>query len=229
MNFQINPFNSELSFKFYLEKFKEFNELDFLMKFYIEGILKQRIYQRPSKGPYGEKGKDIVVIEDETTLEFCSYVIKCGTLHGNLDGKYGIINQMRDALNIELEEEIYKNKKRTVVVIHNGEEGYRGAIKKFEDNRMELQNHFDRRLLSRDIERWDISTLCQRLYPCKDKLLKLESFNNRLNRLFNAENAIRNFLKDAGNFSIDKSSSGIEKVISHINELKDIEKKWGKF
>lgn len=227
----INPFNSEASFRFYLSKLKEFNDLDYLIKFYVENILGHRIYQRPSKGPYGEKGKDIVAIENESTLEYCSYIIKCGTLHKNLDGQFGIINQMEEAISIELEEEKYKRRKRTVIVIHNGEEGYRGAIKKFEDNRLLTQSNIENDLLLRDIERWDISVLCQKLFPHIDKLIEIENIANGLNRQFAAIELVRHFSNESNKLNLDENNNiPLNNIVKNtLNKIKDIEDKYGRF
>lgn len=228
MSFQIDPFASEAGFRFYLEKLKEFGELDYLIKFYIENIENKRIYQRPSKGPYGEKGKDIVSIEDENTLDYCSYIIKCGTLQDNLDGDYGIIKQIDDALNIDLEENMYKNKRRTAIVIYNGEEKYRGAINKFEENRVKIQNKLDSRLLLRDIERWDISVLSKKLFSHIDKIREISELKNRINRLFESESIVKD-LRDKSQ-EIDLGTTPTDKLIDRvINRIENSESKWGKF
>ena len=227
----INPFSSEASFRFHLTKLKEFDDLDFLIKVYVEDILGHRIYQRPSKGPYGEKGKDIVAIENESTLEYCSYIIKCGTLQNNLDGQFGIINQMDEAMNIDLEEERYKQKKRTAIIIHNGEEGYRGAIKKFEDNRLLTQSSIASDLLLRDIERWDIGILCKKIYPHKDKLMEIEEVANGISRQLVAVEMITQLSRDSDKLNIDENNSVF---VDHffkntLNKIKDTEKKYGRF
>lgn len=228
MSFQIDPFASEAGFRFYLEKLKEFGELDYLIKFYVENIENKRIYQRPSKGPYGEKGKDIVSIEDENTLDYCSYIIKCGTLQDNLDGDYGVIKQIDDALNIDLEENMYKNKRRTAIVIYNGEEKYRGAINKFEENRVKIQNKLDSRLLLRDIERWDISVLSKKLFSHIDKIREISELQNRINRLFESESIVKD-LRDESQ-EIDLGTTPTDKLIDRvINRIENSESKWGKF
>ena len=75
----IDPWASKENLRWFLYRLKEDQELDALMKDYIN-ILGHKIVMSPSKGPYGEKGKDIVAIENENTGAYCSYVIKRGTL-----------------------------------------------------------------------------------------------------------------------------------------------------
>jgi len=228
MSYQIDPFASEAGFRFYLQKLKEFGELDYLIKFYIENIENKRVYQRPSKGPYGEKGKDIVSIENEITLDYCSYIIKCGTLHDNLDGDYGIIKQIDDSINIDLEESIYKNKRRTAIVIYNGEEKYRGAINKFEENRIKIQSKLDPRLLLRDIERWDISVLSKKLFSHIEKIREINELQNRMNRLFDSESIVKELMEETQ--KIELGAAPTDKLIDRvINKIKNSESKWGKF
>ncbi len=129
---------------------------------------------KPSKGRYGEQGKDVVALENETTGDYCSYVIKSGNLKEHLDGKYGILKQMKDALFIDLEYEECKSKKRTVTVVHNGDEGNRSAINTFEVKRVEFENVIDESILLRPIERWDIDILCDKLFPNWEILEKNE-------------------------------------------------------
>jgi hypothetical protein len=159
----INIWASKHNLSFFLLRIKEYKQLDEYVKLYLK-FLGHRIIRSPSKGPYGEQGKDIVAEEDEGTRAYCSYVVKAGALHGNLYGKFGILKQMRDALLIPLEESQYRNSPRTVVVIYNEYEGYRGAIKVFEQEKKKIQKELGKHLLLREIQRWDIEELTNRFF-----------------------------------------------------------------
>ena len=164
----INPWQSKFNLKTFLSFVKEDGFLDSLVKDYVGCILRHQIINSPSKGPYGEQGKDIVAIEDSLKGNYCSYVVKKGTLQENLNGKYGILKQMREALLIDLDYSQYRKKRRTVIIVHNGEEGYRGAINTFEKERTQIENQIDANLLLRPIERWDIEVLTNKLFPYGD-------------------------------------------------------------
>lgn len=122
----IDPWASKDGLRFFLLKLKEDQELDALIKIYVRDILGHKIVMSPSKGRFGEKGKDLVAIEDESKGGYCSYIVKRGTLQKHLHGPFGVLKQMRDALLIDLEIERYKAKPRTAVIVHNGDEGSRG-------------------------------------------------------------------------------------------------------
>ncbi|MHB8337650.1 MAG: hypothetical protein ACYC49_09380 [Ignavibacteriaceae bacterium] len=94
--------STESSLRHFLQKLGEFGELDKYILLFIQDGLKQRIIRRPSKAPYGEHGKDITAVENEIDKTFCSYVLKEGNLENHLDGQFGIINQMEEAMSIEL-------------------------------------------------------------------------------------------------------------------------------
>ena len=155
---------SKESFRWLLQKLKEDRELDALTEDYIAIGLKHRIIMSPSKGPYGERGKDIVAVENEETGDYCSYIIKRGDLNQNLDGAFGILKQMEQAMIDNLEIERYRGKSRTVVVVHNGKEGYRGAIDRFERSCRSIENKINSILLLRPIERWDIEVLTNKFF-----------------------------------------------------------------
>lgn len=161
----LDPWMSRDKLKWFLLKLKEDQELDALIKDYISNILGHRIVMSPSKGPYGEKGKDIVAIENESTGAYCSYVVKQGNLQKNWKGTYGILQQMRNAMMSDLEIEKYRGKQRAVVIVHNGDEGYRGAIYTFEAEKKKIEDEVDKSLISRPIERWDIEEITDRLFP----------------------------------------------------------------
>jgi hypothetical protein len=169
----VNPWISKDNLRYFLLKFKEDKELDDYVRMYLQ-FLDYRIIRSPSKGPYGEQGKDLVAIEDEVRKTYCSYVIKAGTLQENLDGNFGILKQMRDALLIPLEEIEYNDSRRTVVVVHNGYEGYRGAINVFERVKEEIQKQLGGNLLLRKIQRWDIEELTNRFFKKRKDFEKAE-------------------------------------------------------
>lgn len=160
----IDPWASKPSLRFFLLKLKEDGELDALIKEYVRSILGHTIVMSPSKGRYGEKGKDVVAIEDETTGEYCSYIIKRGNLYKNLGGPYGILKQMRDAVLIDLEIQQFRRKRRTATIVYNGDEGTRSAIEVFEREKNKTEEEIGADLLLRPIERWDIETITNRLF-----------------------------------------------------------------
>jgi len=190
-----NPWVSKDALKWFLLKLREDQELDALIKDYVSNILGHKVVMSPSKGPYGEKGKDIVSIENEDTDTggYCSYVIKRGTLRENLDGPYGILKQMRDAMMIDLEIKKYQGKQRTVVVVHNGDEGYRGAINKFEMERSRVESEINGILLLRPIERWDIEDITDRLFPYRQYFKDSEINRMILDRLYHFEDIVMDF------------------------------------
>ena len=161
----IDPWASKDGLRFFLSKLKEDQELDALIRSYVGDILAHKIVMSPSKGRYGEKGKDIVAIENENKGSYCSYIVKRGTLQRNLYGQYGVLKQMRDAMLIDLEIQKYKSKPRTAVIVHNGEEGSRGAIDIFENEKTRIEMELDKQLLLRPIDRWDIEEITTRLHP----------------------------------------------------------------
>lgn len=103
-----NILASESNLRDFLSKRKEFEDFDNYVLTYVEDCLKKRIIRRPSKGRYGEQGKDFVAIEDEDNLTYCSYIIKAGNFDKNLEGPFGILISLKKAMFIELEEKIYK-------------------------------------------------------------------------------------------------------------------------
>ena len=189
----IAPFSSKASLKWFLEKFKEDKELDSLIEEYIQKILGHRIIMSPSKGPYGEKGKDIVAIENEDTGDYCSYVVKRGNLHENLKGSFGILRQIEWAMLIELEIDKYKGKKRTAVVTHNGKEGYRGAIDRFEKHCRNIEAQCGGAILLRPIERWDIDELANRIFEKREVFIKNSEIKLLIDRLEQSHNLILDF------------------------------------
>ena len=171
----LDPWISKEALRWFLSKFIERDELDVLVQIYVRDILDHRIICRPSRGRYGEQGKDIAACEDEERKCYCSYVIKCGDLRGNLDGKYGILQQLEDALFIKLESRDYHGKQRSAVVVHNGQEGNRGALAKYEKCKESLEDALaaEGKLL-RPVQRWDLDVLTERLFPHGETLKEME-------------------------------------------------------
>lgn len=206
-------------------KLKEDQELDDLIKDYVSNILGHKIVMTPSKGPYGEKGKDIVAIEDEESGHYCSYVIKRGTLKVNLDGPFGVLKQMRDALTIDLEIEKFQGKRRTVVVVHNGNEGYRGAIERFEAERARTEDEIDKNLLLRPISRWDIEEITERLFEHRRYFQDSEISNLILDRLHAFQDIAIDFHNRAETIlsKPEKRKRELEKLLmGHLDKIKDI-------
>jgi hypothetical protein len=225
----IDPWASKESLKWFLLKLTEAQELDALIKDYIGNILGQKIVMSPSKGPYGEKGKDIVAIENEDTGAYCSYVIKRGTLREKLDGPYGILKQMRDAMMIDLEIEKYHGKQRTVVVVHNGDEGYRGAINKFEMERSKVESEINGILLLRPIERWDIEDITDRLFPHQQYFKDSEINRIILDRLYHFEDIVMDFHNRAKTIisKPEKKTGEIKQhFMEHFDKIENIQQNY---
>ena len=221
----IDPWASKDRLRSFLLKFKEDDELDVLIKEYIRDILHHKIVMSPSKGPHGEKGKDIVAIEDENAGEYCSYVIKRGTLHKNLDGPFGILKQMRDAMVIDLEIQKYQGKRRTVVVVHNGNEGYRGAINRFETEKIRVESEIDKDLLLRPIDRWDIEEITDRLFVHRQHFKDSEISCMILDRLYDFQDIAMDFYTRAETILSKNEKRRVELeslLIEHIGKIKVI-------
>ena len=178
-----NPLSNKDALRRALLRLREDPELYDLIKAYVREVLGQRIIGSPSKGPYGEQGKDIVTVENEDDLDYCCYVMKRGSLQANLDGPYGILKQMRDAMLKPLEQPEYGGKRRTVVVVHNGDEGYRGAIDRFEKARQELEKEVGS-LLLRPIERWDNEELTKRVFENREYFMESMVFRGIQERYY---------------------------------------------
>ena len=190
---QFDPFVSKHNLRWFLKNLKEDKELDSLIEDYIRTALKHRIIMSPSKGPYGEKGKDIVAVENEETSDYCSYIVKRGTLQKNLTGRFGILRQMEEAMLIELEFGEYQGKKRSAVIVHNDNEGYRGAIDRFERHCKSLENKINSTLLLRPIERWDIEVLVDKLFEYGEILKKNATMKGLLDKLGQSYDLIVSF------------------------------------
>jgi len=171
----IDPWTTKEGLRWHLSKYIERDELDLLVQVYVREILGHRIICRPSRGKYGEQGKDIAACEDEETKSYCAYVVKCGNLRGNLDGKYGLLQQLEDALLIELEGSDFRDKLRSAVVVHNGDEGNRGSLAKYEKCRESLEDVLAAKgKLLRPVARWDLDALTEILFPHGRKFKEME-------------------------------------------------------
>ncbi len=223
--------SSESKLRDFLKRLKEFDEFDQYVITYVEDCLKKRVIRRPSKGSYGEQGKDIVAVENESEKSYCSYVVKNGNLDNHLEGKYGIIKQMNDAMTIGLEENEFKDRKRTVVVVHNGIEGNRAAINKYEKARRKIEEEATKQnILLKEIERWDLSKFSNQLYPYRDYLLEKEFFKNTLGKMQESLLVISLLRKDYVKLNLDEQtpSTQAEELLIKINRsIVEIEKKYG--
>lgn len=152
-------------FRMNLSRLGEAGQLDRIIERYIYFIKKHTIYLGPSKGPAGEDGKDVVAIENNDELSYCSYVIKAGHLNRkNLEGDFGILKQMRAAMTISLKDRRYHNKQRTVVVVHNGRVTNKSYHDRFIMEKEMLEDEMGVKLL-RPIDRWDLDRIVEEIFP----------------------------------------------------------------
>ena len=70
----INPWLTKESLRNFLKRINERGELDELIIIYLKDLLNKNAPLRPSSGPPGEGGKDIVVLEDTKPISYCSSV-----------------------------------------------------------------------------------------------------------------------------------------------------------
>jgi len=163
-----DPWKSKSELKDHLKNLKEFGQLDQLLMEYIKVKLRHKIIREPQKGK--EDGKDIVAVEDPRTGEYCCYIVKKGNLTCSiLKGKCGVLNQMEEALFIDLEEPEYRNKKRTAVVVHNGEKITRDANKKFYFKKIEIEQTIGE-LLLRPIKKWNLDHITEEFFSLGNKI-----------------------------------------------------------
>lgn len=166
----INPLDNKYSIENWLKKLVERDELENLVEIIIKYVLKQKILAYPSIGPHGEQGKDFVTEINNETKEYCSYLLKQGNLSNhNLKGSYGLLQQLEDALSIPLENKNYFNSKRTAIIVHNGTDGNRTYLAKYENHKALLENTFQM-ILSRPIERWDLNKLTDLVFENRKKI-----------------------------------------------------------
>lgn len=220
MNHILDPLQNKYLFKQMLLRLKERNELDDLLIEFISAILEHRIYHWPSIGRFGEQGKDIVAIENKETNDYCSYIMKSGNLNDNLEGQYGILKQLEDAMYININDE-FKASKRTARVVYNGIDGYRGSVAQFDEKKNEIHEETGD-LLLRDIERWDIEVIADHIFPHANKLRKAEKFKMDLERLNKKENILDNFIRNINVFKNELSSNPvIDQLIKEYNEIEN--------
>ena len=97
---------------------------------------------------------------------------------------------------IELEEEEYQCKPRTAIVVYNGNDGKRSAPAKFEKIKKEIESKANEEgILSRTIERWDLSYFSKILFPYRKELLEKENFVNSINAMMESINIIDSIKK----------------------------------
>lgn len=169
------------------------------------------------------------MIENEKTLEYCSYIVKIGNLNRNLDGKNGIINSLEEALFIPLEEEKFKFCKRTAIVVYSGSEGSRIAMEKYEKAKSELEKKLGSKLL-RNVERWDGVYLARILFPHREKFKEREIFVNRLKRMEESEHLLQDLKLEISDLNLENNEnpSKIEKILQRtLTTIKDLEEKYG--
>lgn len=222
---------SEANLRNFLSKLKEFEDFDNYVLMYVEDCLGHRIIRRPAKGRYGEQGKDFVAIDDENNLTYCSCIIKAGNLDKNLDGPYGIIISLEKAMSIELEENEYKAKPRTAIVVYNGVDGSRSAPARFEKIKNEIEEKATMRgILSKQIERWDVSHFSKRLYNYKNKLHEKEFFRRVISAMSESIKIIETIKETFPSLGIDESApkSPAEELLMKVNkDIIHLEDKYG--
>ena len=150
----------------------------------------------------------------------------------NLHGPFGILRQMRDAMTIDLEIEKYQGKRRTVVVVHNGDEGYRGAINRFEKERVKLESEIGSHLLLRPISRWDIEEITDRLFQHRQYFKDSEISRMILQRMSAAEQIVINFKESIENILAKPEIEPVEyvNIVEKVYEaIKNVERKYGPF
>lgn len=190
MNDLIDPLNSKSLFKQMILKLKERYQLEEIILEYVENILGQRIIRKPCRGSK-EDGKDIVSIENNKTSEYCSYIVKQGKLFSNLKGKNGVLKSLEEAMYIPVDE--CTNSKRTAIVVYNNEDGSRECVNKFNKKKLEIQNDLGN-LVSREIERWNIDGLVDKVFPYAKKLRKTQNLRFEIDRLYNKEEILDTFI-----------------------------------
>jgi hypothetical protein len=133
------------------------------------------------------------------------------------------LRQVRDALLVELEIERLKGCPRTVVVVHNGLEGSRGAIARYEREVQALVADFDATLLLRPIERWDIDELTSRIWVVRECLRYKETLYQQYMRSESSLEALVDFkihfeVRTSGSASMEASARAAEELFKRIVE-----------
>ncbi len=221
--YYLNPLESKITLWHWLKNLKERDELELLIEHYVNFVLNYKILHSPSRGRFGEQGKDIVAEINSETQEFCSYVVKQGNLNKNLEGTYGILKQLEEAIFIELKDPKYHNKKRTAVVVYNGVDGNRSADNKYVEKKtwIEGQSH---QLLCSPIEKWDLAELTDRILKDKKTIEKVYDFT-RYNEKIDAVIGIVDTYKE---LSVETDTFDLTLIREKMDfKIKDAEDQFG--
>lgn len=211
-------------FRLFLGRLREDGQLDYLIERYLRDIKKHRIYLRPSKGPTGEKGKDIVAFETTNEISYCSYVIKAGNMNRkNLDGKYGILKQMQDAMLKHLDDRQYHDSKRTVIVVFNGRVTNNAHHSRFIIEKEMLEDKANGYLL-RPINYWDLDCITDTLFPYTRDLDLLEYQNIVNEKQLLQEQINKEFVEQMEALSADNKTESITRLAEeHCRKIKRLE------
>ena len=202
-----------------------------MIEHYINFVLGHKIIHSPSIGRGGEQGKDIVAETNPDNLEFCSYVIKRGTLDKNLDGQFGILKQLEDAIFIELSDPKYFGKKRTAVVVYNGGDGNnRSAVDKYEEKRKWIEDKAFN-LICSPIERWDLSEVTDRILKDKKTIQKVYNstrYNEKIEAVIEIVDTYKELSFETAIFDVtlikEKMDFKIKEVEDKFGELPSLRK-----
>ena len=140
----------------------------------------------------------------------------------NLYGKYGIFISLEKAIFTELEEMEYKNKLRTAIIVYNGNDGNRSAPDKFEKYKNDIEaKAIVKGVLSRRIERWDLSHFSKLIYPYKNYLRAKEYFNNSITLMSESIKIIDSLKKNFPAFGINEDcpNSTLEEYLIELNKI----------
>lgn len=211
-------------FRNVLKRLREDDELDRLIEVFVYFIKKHEIYLGPSKGKAGEDGKDIVAIEDREALSYCSYVIKAGHLNKqNLEGKFGILTQMRQAMMIDLKDRRYHGKKRTAIIVHNGKVTNNSYHNTFVEEKERLEDEVGEKLL-RSIDRWDLDRITDLIFPHAKKLQLFEKQEIMEEKQRKLEKISKDFIDKMGMLSDSNNAENVADIAkAHLVELKENE------
>lgn len=221
-----DPWKNKSLLKEYLKSQNEFGKLDKLLMEYIKEKLHHKIIRTPQKGR--EDGKDIVACENESTGEYCCYIVKKGNITcSTLKGKCGVLNEMEEAIFIELEEPEYQNKQRTATIVHNGEKITRDANKKYYSQKKEIEKEIGE-LLLRSIEKWDLDYITEAFFSLGNKIRANEETRLWYEKKTRHEELNLNIIDEAetlitDNAPRDKLEAYMQK---HVDSVKKIESEY---
>ncbi|MHB9012416.1 MAG: hypothetical protein ACYC49_09385 [Ignavibacteriaceae bacterium] len=120
-----------------------------------------------------------------------------------------------------------------MVVVHNGDEGYRGAIDKFEKAKNDFNERAkDKGILHRDIERWDIGRLTKEIFPYCSILSRTTYLKNKLSQLVESHKVVSSLNPKIINLDIDDNSpkSPSEELLIEIKkDIIRVESDYGSF